>query len=174
MADRWNHHTVVVDNAKPVRVFMPGKRVGNADLTPYRCPVHGIWIAYGPAMDSRPCTEVVGGARFCCELSPREPDVAVEPGPVAEHPAGFKVRVRGAGGTVTHAYRCPVHGLFDARVERANVPDEMPCPREGEDSNFPFPFEHDLDADDPPYCGLTSPWAGSFCGQGIAAGEVTT
>lgn len=118
MADRWNHRTVVVDNAKPVRVFLPGD---SAD---------------------------------------------------AEYPAGFRIRVRGAGGTVVHAYRCPVHGLFDARVDRANVPDEVPCPREGEDSNFPF--EYDLDVDDPPYCGLTAPWAGSFAGQGIAAGEVAT
>lgn len=80
-----------------------------------------------------------------------------------EHPAGFKVRVRGAGGTVVHAYRCPVHGLFDARVERANAPDEMLCMAD--------------DVTDPTianYCGRVSPWAGSFCGQGKAAGECAT
>jgi hypothetical protein len=122
MSDRWNHRTVVVDNVKPVRVFVPGD-----------------------------ATE-------------------------SEHPAGFKVRVRGAGGAVVHAYRCPVHGLFDARVERADVPDEVACPLDditeldligmsaAEGHEVVNAFEH---------CGLTSPWAGSFAGQGIAAGEVT-
>lgn len=113
MSDRWNHRTVVVDNVKPVRVFMPGE-----------------------------ATE-------------------------SEHPAGFKVRVRGAGGTVVHAYRCPVHGLFDARVAWANVPDEVACTSVAalsEDPKRGIRVNH---------CGLTSPWAGSFCGQGIAAGEVT-
>lgn len=118
MSDRWNHRTVVVDNVKPVRVFMPGD-----------------------------ATE-------------------------SEHPAGFKVRVRGAGGTVVHAYRCPVHGLFDARVERASVPDEVACPTKEEIGPFtgssPWTERRCFAT-----CGLTSPWAGSFAGQGIAAGEVT-
>jgi hypothetical protein len=122
MSDRWNHHTVVVDNVKPVRVFVPGE-----------------------------ATE-------------------------SEHPAGFKVRVRGAGGTVVHAYRCPVHGLFDARVERADVPDEVACPAQEEPRMFAL-FGADAERREEirraHICGLTSPWAGSFAGQGIAAGEVT-
>ena len=122
MSDRWNHRTVVVDNVKPVRVFMPGDA------------------------------------------------------PDSEHPAGFKVRVRGAGGTVVHAYRCPVHGLFDARVERADVPDEVACPSEQEldlhDCSLAEAYEV-INTHGNARCGLTSPWAGSFAGQGIAAGEVT-
>jgi hypothetical protein len=35
---------------------------------------------------------------------------------VSTHPAGFRVRERGAiDATVVHAYRCPVHGNFEAR-----------------------------------------------------------
>jgi len=113
MSDRWNHRTVVVDNVKPVRVFMPGE-----------------------------ATE-------------------------SEHPAGFRVRVRGTGGTVVHAYRCPVHGLFDRDVPRSDVPDEVACPH-AEDVGSSV--KHIVRVY---YCGLTSPWAGSFAGQGIAAGEVT-
>lgn len=100
----------------------------------------------------------------------------------SEHPGGFRVRVRGAGGHVTHAYRCPVHGLFDASVPRADVPDEMACPSR-------LVTVGDFDAviggpaldwrnvkgwPDSVYCGLTSHWAGSFCGQGWAAGECKT
>ena len=97
------------------------------------------------------------------------------PAEETEHPAGFKVRVRGAGGLVTHAYRCPTHGLFDARVERASVPDEVAC---GAVVSFEEAMlRADAEAkyrEHGRYCGLTSPWAGSFCGQGKAAGECAT
>ena len=87
---------------------------------------------------------------------------------VTQHPAGFVVRERGAiseDALVTHAYRCPVHGVFDARVSRQSPPDEVPCP---------LP-EASIDgrklANVATYCGLISPWAGSFAGQGWASGE---
>lgn len=80
------------------------------------------------------------------------------PGPGSERVEqrkGYTVRIRGAGGLVKHEYRCSVHGVFDARVDARAVPDEMPCPG--------------LEMDG--VCGLTSPWAGSRCGIGWAAGE---
>lgn len=85
-------------------------------------------------------------------------------------PAGGAVEPRGKtwgirergdlGSTVVHAYRCPVHGLFDVRVPRSDVPDEVFC------------AVHDEHETMWNACGRTSPWAGSFCGQGIASGEV--
>lgn len=91
---------------------------------------------------------------------------------VTQHPAGFVVRERGAisdDALVTHAYRCPVHGVFDARVSRQGVPDEVFCP-----ATEPWADRPGTTA--PPKvrwqrCGLTSPWAGSFAGQGFASGE---
>ena len=101
---------------------------------------------------------------------------------VTEHPAGFRVRERGAlEGTVVHAYRCPVHGEFEARVPRSEVPDETTCPRKlvsiGDfDAIIGGPalkwsevpgWPHDV------VCGTVSPWAGSSCGIGRSSGEVT-
>lgn len=44
---------------------------------------------------------------------------------------GFTIKVRGAlSGTVTAEYRCPVHGVFEAEVERGpdgEAPDQAPC-----------------------------------------------
>lgn len=80
---------------------------------------------------------------------------------VSLHPAGFRVRERGAlEGTVVHAYRCPVHGLVDVRVPRGDVPDEVPC----------VAVYGRVDQGGK-QCALASTWAGSQCGQGWAAGE---
>ena len=58
-------------------------------------------------------------------------------------------------GQVKHAYRCPVHGEFEAMVPRSDVPDEVVC---GSITGI--------------FCGRTATWAGSSCGIGHAAGEV--
>lgn len=76
-------------------------------------------------------------------------------------------------GHVQHAYRCPVHGVFDRRVPRSEVPDSMPCPTLDRAS-----IEL-MDADGAVVataerCEASSPWAGSSCGIGHAAGEVTS
>lgn len=85
---------------------------------------------------------------------------------VTEHPAGFRVRERGAlDATVVHAYRCPVHGLVDVRVPRAAVPDVLNCAEV-------YALVGDFDgAPDKEVCGRPATWAGSQCGQGWAAGE---
>lgn len=81
---------------------------------------------------------------------------------VTQAPAGYTVRLRGdREGTVVHSYRCPVHGLFDAHVSRADVSDAVACPVEDESCGCGC------------VCGARSPWAGSLCGIGFAAGEVT-
>lgn len=81
---------------------------------------------------------------------------------VSLHPAGFRVRERGAlESTVIHAYRCPVHGLVDRTVLRIHVPDEVPCLETTE------PDERGI----PTGCTEIATWAGSQCGQGWAAGE---
>jgi hypothetical protein len=100
------------------------------------------------------------------------------------------IRSRGdTTGTVKHSYRCPVHGQFDALVSRADVPDEMPCPLEadGMDLTSLAPWQRNADGseiwvsghgiefrvrDGVVLCDVTSPWAGSQCGIGHAAGEV--
>lgn len=87
---------------------------------------------------------------------------------VTVHPAGFRVRERGAlEGTVVHAYRCPVHGLVDVRVPRGEVPDAVGCevqvPADGADCAMLGCETHD--------CDEIATWAGSQCGQGWAAGE---
>lgn len=96
---------------------------------------------------------------------------------VTEHPAGFRIRERGAlDGTVVHQYRCPVHGVFDAKVDRADVPEEVACP--SVETWFREVGEHDPVIGGVPVvpmherrCGLTAPWAGSLCGQGWSSGE---
>lgn len=82
------------------------------------------------------------------------------------------VRVRGdSGGTVTHSYRCPVHGLFDAVVPRAAVPDVVACPSVSWSVHGLFDVVVLRESEN---CGESSPWAGSRCGIGWAAGEVTS
>lgn len=108
---------------------------------------------------------------------------------VTEHPAGFRVRERGAlEGTVVHAYRCPVHGLVDVRVPRAEVPDVVPCPLvswslPGGDKEYATREEvvelgrtlgysdNELNNLESQRCADDCTWAGSQCGQGWAAGE---
>lgn len=77
------------------------------------------------------------------------------------------IRERGdVGGTVRHSYRCPVHGLFDVDVARADVPDFVMCRAAVHGGQLHGTMERDQ------YCLSPAPWAGSFCGQGHAAGEV--
>ena len=99
---------------------------------------------------------------------------------VTLHPAGFRVRERGAlEGTVVHAYRCPVHGLVDVRVPRSDVPDEVPCPEwvtiREPDHEEPMPDGRRWITPgrvlDDGACSRPAAWAGSRCGQGWAAGE---
>lgn len=88
---------------------------------------------------------------------------------VSLHPAGFRVRERGAlEGTVVHAYRCPVHGLVDVRVPRAEVPDDVMCPLEPHQTGAVCGSGS---AQEMPRCGYRATWAGSQAGQGWAAGE---
>ena len=77
----------------------------------------------------------------------------VPAGEVAEvKPGGWVIRERGdREGLVVHAYRCPVHGVFDMRVPRSDVPDSVVC--------------------EAPFCIEEAYWAGSLCGQGKSAGE---
>lgn len=84
---------------------------------------------------------------------------------VTLHPAGFRVRERGAlDATVVHAYRCFVHGPFDVEVSRSDVPDSVPCPHED--------MRWDCEANCAMIrCRHRATWAGSQCGQGWAAGE---
>lgn len=120
------------------------------------------------------------------------PHVWVVPSGETEYvaPSGYTVRVRGdCEGLVTHSYRCPVHGLFDASVPRAEVPDEVFCPLRswsiaGRDEEYAS-FEAAEDAAralrfdlsevcvETQACADIAPWAGSLCGIGFAAGEVT-
>lgn len=87
---------------------------------------------------------------------------------VSTHPAGFRVRERGAiDATVVHAYRCFVHGPFDLAVPRLNVPDSVPCP--AEDMHWDCEANYGMVR-----CKMTATWAGSSCGIGHAAGEVTS
>jgi len=69
-------------------------------------------------------------------------------------------------GQVKHAYRCPVHGEFEAMVPRSEVPDVVSCPEEVE-----APWNAGDSRENEP-CGCLSTWAGSSCGIGHAAGEV--
>jgi hypothetical protein len=79
------------------------------------------------------------------------------------------IRERGdTGKLVPHAYRCPVHGVFELRVPVSEVPDEVFCSMVdliGCAAEFPrTTTEH---------CGRSSPWAGSTCAIGIEPGLVT-
>lgn len=107
---------------------------------------------------------------------------------VTEHPAGFRIRERGAlDAMVVHSYRCPVHGLVDVRVPRSDVPDEVTCessePRYAgqmaccdclllhEPNRGIIKCDCGADVDTELWCGITATWAGSQAGQGHAAGE---
>jgi hypothetical protein len=102
------------------------------------------------------------------------PGIWVVPsGPVEVGPAGrgWTLRRRGdSEGTVVHSYRCPVHGVFDRHVSREDVPDSVAC-----EARLGC---HCGQSDCKTYgcydrCREDSPWAGSLCGIGWAAGEVT-
>lgn len=99
--------------------------------------------------------------RFHDEMVVRQPVFVVPAGQVEVRTSGWTVRRRGdTEGTVKHTYRCPVHGQFDVHVSRAEVPDSVACM---------FRSWSETQA-----CGAVSPWAGSMCGIGFAAGEVTS
>ena len=91
---------------------------------------------------------------------------------VTDHPAGFRVRERGAlEGTVVHAYRCPVHGLVDVRVPRGNVPEALNCAeRLTAVESVALYSRADQEGK---VCGQRATWAGSSCGIGHSSGEVT-
>lgn len=104
-----------------------------------------------------------------------ETQKCAETAPVVTTRTLFVTRSRGEHGRiVTHDYECPHHGQFEARVESANVPDEMPCAAVVHDGHM-----------DPPccprempcewhgvYCGMTSPWRAQRIAVGWSAGSV--
>lgn len=92
---------------------------------------------------------------------------------VSLHPAGFRVRERGAiDATVVHAYRCPVHGVTDVRVSRAEVPDALNCSdRLTAIDSVALYGRVDQEGT---ICGQRCTWAGSSCGIGHSSGEVTS
>ena len=71
----------------------------------------------------------------------------------------FKITTRGAGGLVVAEYRCPVHGVFEATVERnelGDAPDEHCCPA------IPDCYAAiDQEEFTVPTCALISPWTPS-------------
>lgn len=106
------------------------------------------------------------------------------------HPAGWVMRERGdVDGAVVHDYRCPVHGRFEARVSRRDMPDEVPCLahaggplymlapwRRNADGTETWVSEHGqefLVRDGAVLCGLPSPWSPSKFGAWASSGEVT-
>lgn len=112
------------------------------------------------------------------------------PSTVTEHPAGFRVRLRGDHeGLIKHAYRCPVHGEVEVHVPRGDVPDEVPCPLDswsvaGGDKEYASREEAEavaLEAGIAPEqanyetqrCAAAAPWAGAACAIGISSGMVT-
>lgn len=96
-----------------------------------------------------------------------------------ERPLG---RVSGVGGSVIHAYRCPLHGLIDVEVPRRDVPDVVSCPEQswnviGEDKEYPtfeLASQGRMVSLSAQRCGDDAYWAGSFCGQGKSAGDVSS
>lgn len=101
----------------------------------------------------------------------------VPSGETTEERKGWTLRRRGdSEGQVLHSYRCPVHGVFDAMVSRAEVPDAVRCPEgpgscDAEEAGLNIQLmAQGLEVED--VCGDFSPWAGSRCGIGHAAGEV--
>ena len=63
-------------------------------------------------------------------------------------------------GTIVHEYLCPVHGRFEMKVPRADVPDAETCP---------FPI---VDAAGRYTCSLRSPWSPSGITSRVKPGEV--
>lgn len=104
--------------------------------------------------------------RFYDEPVVRPPVFVVPAGAVEPRTSGWTVRRRGdTEGSVKHTYRCPVHGLVDAYVSRADVPDEVACPAMDPVDSIDLGGEIE--------CSSRAHWAGSLCGIGFAAGEVT-
>lgn len=98
---------------------------------------------------------------------------------VAPRGKTWGIRERGdTGKLVLHAYRCPVHGVFDLRVPVSDVPNEVACPERGQRlvpaTQFLSLAEAELVRDKAGHvCGLTSHWAGSSCSIGVEPGQVT-
>lgn len=96
------------------------------------------------------------------------------------------MRLRGDTAKVApQTYRCPVHGDFTADVPFDAVPDTIHCALvswsvNDRDDEYPNRAEAEKSAssDERPCryttqrCAANSPWAGSVCGIGVAAGEV--
>lgn len=202
MADRYTTTTreVPVERERST-VFVPGDTAVHS----YRCPVHGIIEVQHPVGDvprEWPCNAMDRVGRPSSRLA--YPETTWErctktatltatdlnsQTRVSLHPAGFRVRERGAlEGTVVHAYRCPVHGLVDVRVPRADVPDVVSCTKISEPPTILVlaPWKHNRDGtetwvsesgvefrvkDGRVLCDCLAHWAGSLAGQGWAAGE---
>lgn len=107
------------------------------------------------------------------ELKIFVPD-GVSPHSSTVEPRGKTWGIRRRGdieGQVKHAYRCPVHGEFEAMVPRSETPDAVTCPARVNPGDCPVPggCENSRCRE---RCAQPSPWAGSLCGIGHAAGEV--
>lgn len=93
------------------------------------------------------------------------------------HPAGWVMRERGdVDGTVLHDYLCPVHGRFESRVSRAEVPDEVACPLDDVTEldliGMSAPEAYEV-INSVRVCGLTSPWSPGSVAVWKSSGEVT-
>lgn len=161
MTDRWNPKWVTRPVERELKVFVPGD--------PATQPPDAEDIlrqVYDPAViDEALAVDPGAIAKMWAQLTDADRTARVlnSQHRVTEHPAGFRIRERGAlDATVVHSYRCPVHGLVDARVPRDAVPDALNCA-----ARIDFRIDQGEQV-----CGQRATWAGSFCGQGHAAGEV--
>lgn len=180
MTDRWNPKRVTVPTEKPTRIFMGGASpdLPQYKVTRYRCPVHGVWLAAGEwAEPERQCMSVVENPRpgitvgFCCAPSERLPPDPVQAPAVEPRGKTWGIRVRGdVSKRAPQVYRCPVHGEFTVEVPLDAVPDEAWC-RKVIDSEIIETAEGAV-VSRGHMCGMASPWSGSPCGIGHAAGEV--
>lgn len=109
-----------------------------------------------------------------------------------EERKGYIVRTRGdTEGMIKHEYVCPLHGKFEAMVERAYVPDVISCPLESwsindDDVEYPTREAAEDHVRDVMKAGLDevmlvmskchadAPWAGAAMGIGVSAGEVSS
>jgi hypothetical protein len=179
VSDRWNPKWVTRPVVRELKVFVPGDPAGALDMHEPECairvpggdcscpagwdlgdvevPTEAHWAELGrrAGVQLNRTPEEWAALKQAREASERS---ALEPRPPpGVEPRGKTWGIRRRGdleGKVKHAYRCPVHGVFELEVSRSNVPDEVDCPMS---------------------CGMTpmkATWAGSSCGIGHAAGEV--
>lgn len=86
------------------------------------------------------------------------------------------MRERGdVDGTVLHDYLCPVHGRFELRVPRSDVPDEVACPLDDitELDLIGMSAAEGYEAINcAGRCGLTAPWSPGTVAVWHSSGEV--